>query len=290
MYYPKVFLCFCLSLSCPAFLVPYGRTESVRPCISSIIVNLMEIIFLQVYYPPKVFFCVFVCLCLSVFFLTVRTDVRPSDDNFHQIVPSVTFKIPSVVKYYPKVFCVSVCLFVFVCLFFGSVRTDESVHHLLNLWNFGLNLMEISIPSDVIWWKFHSFRCITDFLCFCLSLSVRFFWFRTDGRSPSVRYWISIRLCHRSRCVPQRFSVFSVCLCPSTFLDRTDGQSRYWDFRLCHRSRLIYPKVSVFLFVCCLCLSFFFWFHVTDGRSVHWLNFHQIVPSITFKIPSLTAS
>jgi hypothetical protein len=120
--------------------------------------NLMEISFLQMYYP---IFCVSVCLCLSAFFGSVRTDeVRPSIIEF----PS---DCAIGALYTPKVFCV-----------------------------------------------------------FCLSLSVNFF--GPYGRTKPL---------------------LTFQIVPSVTFN--------------------YPKVSVFLFVCCVCLSFFFWFHVrTDEVSI----------------------
>jgi hypothetical protein len=99
----------------------------------------------------------------------------------------------------------------------------------------------------------------------CLSA---FFWFRTDGRvRPSVIEF-------PSDCAMVTFNEFQranfFCHC----LSKSD--------KISIPSDVITPRFF------CVCLSVlvlsvsFFWFR-TDGRpSVHAMNFHQIVPSVTF--------
>jgi hypothetical protein len=209
------------------FFSPYGRTKSVRPYIEiSIRLCHRSRLILQS------FLCTicFVCVCSAC-----STDgiVRPYIEI--SIRFTVTFNksdgFPNLWKfqflqmYYPKVFCV-VCLSVFLSVsFFASVRiwTESVQTRRLRLGlpsvTFNINLMEISIPSDVLPKVFCVFVCL---------LSVSFFLFRTDGRSPSTKI-CQIVPSVTFNITPECFLCMAcLCVCPSHFFFEmfcTDGRS-----------------------------------------------------------------
>jgi hypothetical protein len=155
----------------------------------------------------------FVCVCSAC-----STDgiVRPYIEISIRLQPRLInlmdftnlWKFQFLQMYYPKVFCVCLFVCVSVRLIFCSVRiwTESVQTRRLRLGlpsvTFNINLMEISIPSDVLPKVFCVFVCL---------LSVSFFLFRTDGRSPSTKIF---RLCHRSRLIlPLNvFCVWLVCV------------------------------------------------------------------------------
>jgi hypothetical protein len=159
--------------------------------------------------------------------------------------------------------------------------------------------MEISIPFQMYTPRFSV--CV-----FVLSVS----FFVLYGRSPVRPYTeISIRLCHRSRLLNKfdgnftSFQMYTVFLCVLSCLsffvlhgrDEVRPSAVHIEIRLCHRSLLLisvgapaghnsFRCITPQGFCVCLsCLSVFF-SSCTDGRSpsVRTLDFHQIVPSVTF--------